>query len=96
MHLGVFPNYTQLTDTQGTASITPFNHPDAYLPFGFDCGVPACADIKKGAKPYQGPGISMDCTDTDTTCCYPDKGTPSQVGNYCWGNGSVRYPVEKK
>ena len=91
MHLGVFPNYTQLTPGAGSASVTPFNKPEEYLPFGFECGVVQCKDAK-GAKPYQGSSISMDCNSKDDpTCCFDSGGNPTQSGNYCWGNGSVRF-----
>ena len=89
MHLGVFPNYTQLVDGQGTASKTPFNPPPNYLPFGFSCSIPPCnpADTL-GAKPYQGSG-TLDCSASDSLCCNDNQ--PTITSNYCWGNGSIRY-----
>lgn len=86
MHLGVFPNFTQLVDGSGSASDTSFTKPDKYLPWGFECGVPACVN-SKGTKPYKKDGTSMDCGSSDPNCC----GSSDVSGNYCWGNGSVRF-----
>lgn len=93
LHLGTFPNYTQLTDGQGTSSKTVFNPPKGYLDWGFSCTVPSCVNADgsvpvAGAKPYQGSGVSMDCGPGDTNCC---GATGPIKSNYCWGNGSVRY-----
>ena len=85
MHLGTFPNYSQLLENKGTSSQTPFNPPPSYLPWGFQCDIPGC-EVTKGAKPYQ-KGISMDCTSEDKLCC----GNKTITSNYCWGNGSIRY-----